>query len=199
MNHKIAIFDLDDTVCDLVSDALILLNSLSKRTLKVADWYVYDVPTLYNITNLTYFHAAIAEKLLETVKPVPYALETVHALNSAGYSIHYVTARAWHTDAYNVTKEWLRFNRFPLFKHYDEDCLHIVPLFSSKAKYVAENIAPSVDIAIDNSAHHIREYKEQGVARFPFLIDQPWNQTDTDLNLHRIGHISHVLNYNKHH
>ena len=198
--NKIIICDVDDTIAQLSQDATTLCNSLTKRNVHPNDWHTYDVETIFSLPQEDYFNAAIKTKLLESLQPVYGAQDTLHGLCQSGYDVYYVTARSWHPDAYNVTLEWLRFHRFPILRTAYQDCLHIVPLGCNKATYVKDNInRDNVTIAVDDNPEQVKNYVEaksgsKKLCDYTFLIDQPWNASESDLNLYRVKHITQLAN-----
>lgn len=195
MNNKIVCVDIDDCLANLCQDATTLCNRLTGKTIHPADWHTYDVESIFGIPEEEYFQAVVKTKMLENLQPVYGAQAALNGLYSSGYTIHYVTARSWHPDAYNVTQEWLRYHRFSLFKPAYQDCIHIVPLGCNKAQYVREHINPdSVAIAVDDSPQQVKNYLDSNLCSYVFLVDQPWNRAYGELDLHRIHQLSHLNN-----
>lgn len=184
---KIAIIDIDDTICDLVPYLVQVCNKLTGRQLTIADWHSYGVYEMYGISQDTYLQMCEQDQILSKAEPTLLAKETIDRLIKRGYKIILLTARGWHTDAYTLTVDWLMKHNF----NYDE--LHVVPLDKCKSDYIKENIAEKVDLIIDDSPTHIKAFVEDNIARAICLIDQPWNKNHKDLDKYRIEHIVRVL------
>ena len=186
---KIAIVDIDDTICDLCPYLVEICNKMTGKNMTVQDWHSYSVYLLYGISQEDYFAMCESDRILSEPKPILLAQETLSTLIRKGYKVILLTARGWHSDAYNITQEWLLKHKF----EYHE--LHILPLDKSKAEYIKENIADTVDIIIDDNAAHIESFVNNNISDVICLIDQPWNRSHTHLDKYRIDHIVQILRY----
>lgn len=185
----IAIVDIDDTVAALVPHLVNVLNKLTGKSLTVNDWTSYDTWDVYGVDQKQYFDLCESEQILSKVSPIPFAQETIDSLYRNEYEIVYLTARAWHNNAYDITMDWLCKHKFKV------DQLHILPLHQSKSEYIKANFNLPVDLIVDDNVKHVRGFIENNIAKSVFLIDGPWNRDADDLNGVRIQSIESLRIY----
>jgi uncharacterized HAD superfamily protein len=188
---RIAVVDLDDTIVALVPELIKVCNAMTGMSITEKDWTQYDAYAIYGITPKEYWDVCIREHILENARPISGAIAAMWELYGKGYELRYLTARGWHPNGFEISKNWLLNWWFP-FDH--KATLHVVNLGDSKAEYIRKEWR-KVKIAIDDNANHINTILDDDVAERVFLINQPWNKEDVDLDSWRIESIREIFRY----
>jgi uncharacterized HAD superfamily protein len=190
---KRAIIDIDDTIAELVPLLVEVFNEMSGAKLTVNDWTSYNVYDIYGVPQKEYFEVCNQRQIMERCMPICLAKETLDVLHyDMKWEILYLTARGWHPLGREITDEWLRRWEFP-----QPENLHVVGVNESKVNYLIDNEIYADLLADDNPKHvkdfinHSKELKLQ--LSTIFMIDQPWNKANTELNPYRVSSIFDIL------
>ena len=183
---KIALLDIDDTVANLRDSLMHALNGYTGKDIHWNDWDCYDLGKIYDIAMPEVADCIQGNKLLENVELMDGSLEFIHLLKSKNYIVHFVTARAWHENGYNVTKEWLQSRNVPY------DALNVTSHAVAKIDAV-KYYYNKVDLAIDDCYSHIEDYKKSGIVKHALLFHHPWNKNQPYDKI--INHISEAESY----
>lgn len=194
MNKKTIIFDLDDTAGNLkVRLQDIYRRATGNNEILYTDWIDYNAKDRYGITSDQLSQLFIDDQSLQLMEPHDGLVEVTQELRDRGYNIEFVTARAWHPHAEEITHEWLARHRVV------HDKVNIVPLFECKEE-VTRHIE-NIHLFIDDRYDHCKRMLESGRIGTALLYAQPWNErlhntfTMPGEKLVRIEQLTDVLQY----
>lgn len=165
---NLILLDIDDTSGDLKTKLQeVYRKETGDDSIDLNQWGNFWVADRYGITDDRLFEMFLENSLFENIDPHDGLSEVTHELQELGYRIEVVTARAWHPDAYSVTKEWLT-------KHdvaYNN--INIVPL--DKCKEESTRKLGPVKLFIDDRFDHCANMAASGRVEQCLLFSQPWN------------------------
>ena len=181
---KNIVLDLDDTLADFCNHIIEVLNKHHGTDHKKGDKEDYTF-SMYGYQDHEFVKAMIDHKIIENIKPFFGTKETLDYLKKT-HNIHIVTARSWHPDGYEITKDWFERHRLPY------DSIRLVYPGHSKIEVLAD--LPHVDVAVDDRDTHCKEFYECDRISKVLMVNQPWNKYSED-NIKRINDIREILYY----
>lgn len=107
--------DIDGTVCDFITAAVMVFNRVLDRSVSVDDAYArYSLGELYGLTTeefdiLLQVHGS---EIYASAMPFPRAQAMTCAWSAAGEQVVYITTRPW--EYHTITRTWLRRWNFPV-------------------------------------------------------------------------------------
>jgi 5'(3')-deoxyribonucleotidase len=172
MSNQI-ILDLDDVQADLFSLMRENLNKMMCVDKKQHDFTGFDITKVYKgLTIERFFECLIDNEIIENLMPIEGAAKATHALKDKGFVINVVTARAWHKNGLQLSADWLEKSGF----HFDRIAVSCPK--EGKVK-VYKKIAPKFNCIVDDNLENVHQAKESGLFEKTYLIDMPWNKTDS--------------------
>jgi uncharacterized HAD superfamily protein len=177
-----AVFDLDDTLCDLKDPLARILKEHTELDYHWEDWYDFSISKMYNLTHAEFCDLIIQSNILESLEPYKESAETLTELKKRGYNIGIITSRDYHPKAYKVTKTW--FDKYGL--PYDD--IQISSHFRGKSEYA--KIYEKVIVAVDDRIENCEDFINNGTTENVYLFDMPWNRSSS---IKRINNIKDVL------
>ena len=176
---RVAVLDIDDSLADLRNPLMYALNEYTGKDIHWEDWDVYDLSYIYGMTVADFRACLIESDVLRKAKPMADSIKFCEHLNDNNYLVLMVTARGWHPQAEELTKQWLEEFNVP---YHD---LYITK--HNESKYKAIEKYGVVDLAVDDSIKNIIDYKESGMVRHSVLFHHPWNKNHAhDKVIHNI-------------
>lgn len=191
MRHKpVAIIDIDDTVGDMRTLMCDALNHFTGKDIHWTEWSRFRVEDFYKISFNEFFDVLTEYKVIENMLPHVNSTLLVDRLKDAGYHICFLTARSWHPNGRDITKEWLNVHGF----HVDE--LMLCNVGESKSDILNSKFA-NIEFAVDDSVSHCREYVRNSRIKNVFVYDMPWNKCEILDNSHarRIQDLMEILDH----
>lgn len=186
---NIILLDIDDTSGDLKSKLQEMYRKeTGDKSIHYSQWDTFAVANRYGITDDRLFEMFLENSLLETIEPHVGLSEVTQELQERGYRIEIVTARAWHPNAYSVTKEWLNKHEVGYTN------INIVPLDKCKEEATRE-LGPA-KLFIDDRFDHCASMAASGRVEQCLLFSQPWNAASTlEKRIDKIHSLYDVLNF----
>ena len=176
---RVAAIDIDDTLANLRDPLMRALNEYTGKDIHWEDWDVYDLSHIYGMTVADFKACLIESDVLREAKPMVDSINFCQHLIDNNYLVLMVTARGWHPQAEELTKQWLEEFNVP---YHD---LYITK--HNESKYKAIEKYGVIDLAVDDSIKNITDYKESGMVRHPVLFHHPWNKNhEHDKIIHNI-------------
>lgn len=182
-DDKWAIFDMDDVVVDFCSFIVPHMYDEQDRG-QMNDVKIENLIETYTFDRLfenqdVFYNFLEKIKVIEEVKLHDDALSVIQSFKDEGFKIGILTARGWHSNGYNLTKEFLQknnvaFDKLVLTRHHHE----------SKGAYLHEFDGQSYCF-IDDSARHVESMINMGAVAF--LQNRPWNKS---ANIQRVDSLS---------
>jgi hypothetical protein len=166
-------FDLDGVLADCTRMA----EAISKRTglqARIEDWTSYNFCDRYGLSSAEFLDLLVDEKVLERAVPVPGIRQAMDTLHQHGLKIVVVTARAFHPDGDNVTRNWLEEHGIPA------DRLALVHHHETKVDALRQ--VPGLLCYVDDYLVHLHTLARAAVTDNLFVMDQPWNRHDQTFN-----------------
>lgn len=184
---KRAILDLDDTLGDMRSAICSEFNKKYNKSFHWKVWQSFGAESIYGISREEFFETLIQRHVIERMKPHPESAEFVNKLSRNGYTVSILTARKWHPDADNITREWLDKNNIFV------DEVVICDTLDSKQDIVSSNYE-LVDFTVDDSILHCNGYAGCKNVSKVFIYDMPWNRCDCeDFGAIRIKNLNEIF------
>lgn len=176
---RVAALDIDDSLADLRNPLMHALNQYTGKDIHWNDWDVYDLAKIYGMTIPDFRACLIESDALRKAKPMEDSINFCQHLIDNNYIVLMVTARGWHPQAVELTKQWLEEYKIP---YHD---LYVTKL--NQSKYKAIEKYGVIDLAVDDAFENIKNYKESGMVRHPVLFHHPWNKNhEYDKVIHNI-------------
>lgn len=185
MNKTIAL-DIDDTLGNLAALMNIHLNKLTGKNIHWKSWNEYDTAKKYGITTKEFLQCIIDNDLLIQMKPFPKTIPVLTNLKKKNYNLVAVTARSYHPNALQITKDWFNKYNIPI------DAIHVSEHGISKVEYVRqyENIVAAVDDKFENC----EDFENSGIVNNTLIYNMPWNIERTS-TMKRIDCLSELERY----
>ncbi len=174
------IADLDDTLLNLKVPLMQALNLKTNKNIHWKDWDGHNLEKLYGISRTDFIDMMIESKVIERALPIPGVRESLQKIKDKGYEIHIITARGWHPNGMEITKQWLDEN------NYVYDTINIVKLGASKSDVM--DTIKNARYIVDDNEDNCNEVIARGYDAY--LIEMPWHTNST---LKRIKHIDELL------
>lgn len=187
--------DIDDTIANTVDSMLYYADKydievlgkagcngnmgLIKDRFYLKELYGWDDDTKYNFFETHY------KNVLLGCTPKPDAVEILNKLKTEGHEMYYITARlsgVKDCNAYEITKEWLKENKFPV------DYLEVNA--SDKTGICKEN---DISVFVDDSFNNCEEIGKLGIKSI--LMTTPMNKDIDSKNIYRAKDWYDVYNY----
>lgn len=183
---KTIVFDLDDTLANLKDPMVDCLNSLTGKNLQSSDLFKFDTTDIYGITNQDFFNCLINNDILDNLEPFIETRTLLTDLLKNDYNITIITSRAYHPDAFEVTKNWFAKYEIPYSR------IIISEHGKKKSDYVTkeENVILFIDDRIENCEDFIASRKAYNVR----LFDAPWNQQSSIARVANLSEVRQLLN-----
>lgn len=108
--YKVALIDIDDTVADFLNPLMCNLNELTGKNIHWKEWSHLNLSEIYDISIGEFYECLSNGDILDTLPVTNGAYTLISTLKKLDYEINFVTARAWHPNGYEVTKNWLERN-----------------------------------------------------------------------------------------
>ncbi len=182
--RKNIVLDLDDSMADFCNHIMEVLNKHHGTNHKKDDKHDYSF-SMYGYDDKEFVQAMIDHEIIENIKPYFGVKETLDHVCKT-HDIHIVTARSWHPDGYNVTKDWFNAHNLPY------DSIRLVYPGSSKIDAISD--LSHVDLAVDDRDTHCNEFYDCDIVKKVLMVNQPWNRHAGD-HIKRINDIREILYY----
>ncbi|MFA5670180.1 MAG: hypothetical protein WC967_13140 [Balneolaceae bacterium] len=179
---KIAVLDIDDVSFNLRDGMLAALNKHTGKNMTHDDWHDYNLHGRYGITLQDFFDILHKENVVENSTPEPCINVFTKTLKHNGYKVDFLSARGWHKDALNVTR-----NAFDEHKVY-YDTIHLVDISESKKEFIQRTYG-KIDLIVEDSPTHFHSiFIEHELSHNGILINRPWNKLYREENSHCSDH-----------
>jgi 5'(3')-deoxyribonucleotidase len=185
VSQKTIVLDLDDSIANLRDPMNLALNNYTNKNIHWNDWHQFNIVELYNLNIQQFYECIIENKLLENLIPHSETKELLTDFKKAGYTVKIITARQYHPNAYEITKNW--------FTKYEIPHDHIViSEHGNKSNFITKE--ENVILVIDDSIENVAEFLKSGKAQMACLFDMPWNQHSVLPRIHNLNEIRALLN-----
>lgn len=166
---KTIVFDIDDTIADLKNPMCQALNKYTGKTIHWNDWNKFNITDqdLYNISYSELCDVLINGNILQNIIPLKETREVLTEIKSRGYNLVYITARGYHPNAYNVTKQWFADWNLPC------DSLYICEKGKTKPEYVKDY--KDIRMFIDDRFDNCKDFRSEKSKTTVVLKNEPWN------------------------
>lgn len=181
---SVIVFDIDDTLGDFVTPSLPIFNKKFNSNLTYEDINTPAFHSLLGISSEDVAETIVEHKILESITPVPHAIDILKICKSAGLTPVYCTSRGFHPKAHEVTFNWLETHDAP------EGPIVVTKFGQSKADAI-KTLYDSVVAFVDDNYDHIRDFINEDIADNVIMINRPWNQQYS--HKYRISCISELL------
>lgn len=177
--NKWIVFDVDDVVASY-RESLYQSFKLLGKDIHWSKWDTYKHVNIYGLQDYDEFlNHMIEHKVIENAPLEIGVQQLIHKLKNSGYLIGFLTARSWHPQAYEVTKDFIKKYDLPI------DKIVIAGFKGKKTDYINEFVGEIVGF-LDDSVGHVEDFI---AAKIPnsYIMDRPWNQNNS--------HIPRIKNY----
>jgi len=165
---RIAALDIDDSLANLRDPLMHTLNEYTGKNIHWEEWDAYNLAEIYGMTISDFYACLLESDILRNVKPLEDTINFCQYLIDNNYLVLMVTARGWHPQGTEITKQWLHDYKIP---YHD---LYVTKFGDSKYKAIEKYGV--IDLAVDDAFKHIEDYKQSGKVRHPVLFHHPWNK-----------------------
>jgi len=160
---------MDDVLVNMRASLQVVLDDYSGTTVPYENWHTYCVNNYYpSVTDDVFNNLVIKSDIFRTADPISGTIEGMNMLSEQGYNLHIVSARGFHPDAHNITKQWLLDNGVPFdtisISHYGEPKSHTYAKLNYKFAFM-----------LDDHVSNIQDAAESTLVSHPILISAPWN------------------------
>lgn len=177
------VLDLDDVLANLRQSLYEALHRVSGVDRHWSDWTHYDLRRHFPPVAHELDRVLIEQRALESCAPEPGAAELTRTLRARGVAVAIVTARGWHPQARELTRQWLHDHGIAF------DRLDVVALGGNKVEITSR--MEQVALAVDDHPAHVDRYRQSGLP--VLMMDRPWNREHP--HRPRIHHVSEILAY----
>lgn len=181
---KSIVFDLDDTLGDLCTPLMDAMNKATGKTITKEEKDTYSL-AMYGVTDQEFYDIMVQANVLEGMIPFASTKFVLNALKKH-YRIHIVTARAWHPDGLQVTRDWFKKHNLPY-----ED-IRLSDPHHSKIDRISD--LSEIALAVDDRDTHCKDFDDHHTVEKVLMMNQPWNKY-TPHSIQRIHDIREVLEY----
>jgi uncharacterized HAD superfamily protein len=186
MTQQTIILDADDTLLDLKYPMCEKLNKYTGRSISCDQWNSFNITDIYGGLDIEDFYSLIInEKLLVNAVPYEGSKATLETLKEKGYKIVIISSRAYHPEAYEVTKQWFDEHELPY------DRIHISGNGIKKSIY--SNIYDNIVLTVDDNLENCEDFNNNCKVENVLLMNQPWNAQNQSFQ--RVSTIQEILNY----
>lgn len=176
---RVAALDIDDTLVNLRDPLMQSLNEYTGKDIHWNDWDAYNLAEIYGMTIVDFYACLMESDVLRKAKPLENTVEFCQYLIDNNYLVLMVTARGWHPQGAEITRQLLEENKIP---YHD---LYLTKY--NESKYKAIERYGAIDLAVDDSFKHIEDYKHSGMVKHSVLFHNPWNKNhEHDKVIHNI-------------
>lgn len=182
-----AVIDLDDTLLDMRTTLMGVLNEHTGLDLHWKNWQSLTAEEVYGVSQKDFFKVTTEKKVIERMQPHPEAQRFLFNLKFRGLKVVLLTARSWHPNGAAVTKKFLRDQQLP----YDE--LIVCDVESHKYEYITEQMGP-VLFTVDDSVRHSNGFNamEERRPHYVFGYSHPWNAGTWNEGVIEIGSLDDI-------
>lgn len=165
---KWIIFDVDDVVVSYRESLYQSFKALGKD-IHWSKWETYKHVKIYDLKDYNEFlNHMIEHKVVENSLIEEGVSKLIHQLKEDGYSIGFLTARSWHPQAYEITKNFVKKHQLPI------DKVIIANFQGKKTDYLQEFEGEIVGF-LDDSLTHVEDFIHANIPN-AYVMDRPWNQ-----------------------
>lgn len=185
---KTVVIDIDDTLGDMRNPMSDMLNRYSNKNLHWNSWNEFRTEHLYGIGYDEFLVLLRDNNIIENMKPHDESVQFMHTLADMDYRTVLLSARNWHDNAADITKDWLELHNIP----YDE--LIICNIGDNKSDIIS-NICNDIKFVVDDSIAHCMEYAENKNIEKVFVYDMPWNRAGNidEKRINRIYNLNQIM------
>lgn len=176
MNQEIQkwiIFDVDDVVVSYRESLYQSFKALGKD-IHWSEWDTYKHVNIYGLKDYNEFlNHMIEYQIIEKAIIEEGVSQLIHKLKDKGYSIGFLTARSWHSKAYQITMKCVEDYNLPVDKI-------IIAGFKGKKTDYLHDFPGKIVGFLDDSAGHVEDFIKANIPN-SYLMDRPWNQDKISL------------------
>lgn len=162
------LLDLDFVIVDITDPLQSALLAETGKYVPVDLWKHYNIPLLYDISEMDFLEIIVKHCVLEESDPYDGAIDGIHILQDAGFPIVACTNRHFHLNANTITRDWLLRHGVNLegvvINHHDICKVTASRNFGSMFSYMVDDHDSTLFSGVNS-----------GCVKEGILINRPWN------------------------
>lgn len=168
MKKDIIVIDCDDVIVDLKKVLVEAFNREYGLSMTGEEWNDYNLSKMFNIDMKDVIDVFHKYDIMNETKVFDYSVEAIEKMIDMGFKPVCLTARGWHSDAEEITKNYFEEHRIPV------ESIIILPDGINKGQYIQQE-GVKAHAFIDDNFGHAKSVAETKMVKDVYLRNETWN------------------------